>query len=393
MSSPLRVLRVTASVAPRDGGPSTGVLELSRELRQLGVHDQVVSTDADGPVARLDHARFAAAHPDLDLVLTRVHAPRRLKASRELRRQVRAHLGNVDVVHIHGHYLYATAVTARLARRAGVPYVVQPHGVLEPYQRRTGRWRKLAFDRVVSRGYLQRAAAVLFATDSEQSAAGDLVRPDQSFVLPLGARLPDVPGGFVPSWSRPDDEGRPTVAFVGRLARKKRLDLLLQAWAEVMGSIDGALLLVAGEGEVEQARALIVELGLHDSVRLLGHVSGPDKTALYERADAFVLVSENENFAVSVAESCAAGTPVVISDRVALHTLVSRHEAGIVVTEVSASATATALIAVLGDPARREQLASGARAAWEQELQWSRTAKAAIAVYAFVSGLGPDPRR
>lgn len=379
----IRVLQVTASVAPRDGGPSVGALALAAEFHKLGVLEQIISTDADGPHDRL---RREDLPRELPLTLTRVHAPRKIKASRELWFVVRRTLRDVDVVHIHGHYLFSSAATAFLARRAGVPYIVQPHGVLEPYQRQTGRGRKAVFDKVLSRGYLTNAAGVMFATESEALAARDLVPAEKAFVISLGASLPVVPEGFESPWPKT----RPRVVFLSRLAHKKRLDLLVRAWPEVLTQIPDAELLIAGEGErAEAVAALVAELGLGESVQLLGRVSGPSKTVLLESADVFVLVSENENFAVSVAESCAAGTPVVVSDQVALHSLIERYDAGLVVRELTASAAAQALIALLTDPTGR---AANARRAWEAELQWASTARGLVASYAFVLGRGVDPR-
>lgn len=394
MSPPVRLLQVTASLAPRDGGPSVGALALAREFARLGVLERLVSTDADGAVERLDHGLFrrelAAGVP---LALTRVHAPRRIKASRELWRVLKELLPRVDLVHVHGHYLFSSAAAAHLARRAGKPYVVQPHGVLEPYQRRTGRLRKLLFDRVVSRGYLARAAGVVFATQSEALAARDLVPAEQAFVVSLGASLPAVPEGWEPSWWRPEDERRLRVVFLGRLAPKKRVDLLLAAWGEVVAAVPDAVLLVGGDGDSEPTARLRQQAApLGDSVRFLGRVTGPDKTALLERADVFALVSENENFAVSVAESCAAGTPVVVSDQVALHGLVERRDAGLVVRELAVPKVRDALVALLTDPGARATKAANARAAWEAELQWSRTAQRLVEVYAYLLGRGPDPR-
>jgi glycosyltransferase involved in cell wall biosynthesis len=374
-------MQVTASVAPRDGGPSVGALALAKEFHALGVLEQIVSTDADGPTDRVSRSDLPA---DLPLTLTRVHAPRKVKASRELWSTVRRTLPKVDVVHIHGHYLFSSAATAFLARRAGVPYVVQPHGVLEPYQRQTGQGRKAAFDKVLSRGYLTHAAGVMFATESEALAARDLVPADKAFVISLGASLAAVPAPV------PRDP-RPTVVFLGRLAAKKRLDLLVTAWAEVVKEIPDAQLLIAGEGDYP-VQELIDRLGLTASVRLLGRVSGADKTVLLQNADAFALLSENENFAVSVAESCAAGTPVVVSDKVALHTLIEAHDAGVVVRELAVPAAADALRAMLTDHDRRLRQGKNALQAWETELQWSVTASRLVEVYAFLTGRGPDPR-
>ena len=50
----MKVLHATASIAPRDGGPSTAALGINRELTELGLTSVILTTDADGATGRLD---------------------------------------------------------------------------------------------------------------------------------------------------------------------------------------------------------------------------------------------------------------------------------------------------------------------------------------------------
>ena len=113
--------------------------------------------------------------------------------------------------------------------------------------------------------------------------------------------------------------GNKIVLFLGRLHPKKGLDLLLPALARLGGP--PATLILAGDGEaahVAQLREITGCLPLGDKVRWAGFVGGEEKNLLLQGADLFVLPSRHENFGLSVLEALAAGTPVLISDQVAL---------------------------------------------------------------------------
>lgn len=376
------MLQVIASVARSDGGPSTAALEICKSLATRGTISRIITTDADG-LGHLSVAEASALSSDSDLSIEwyPMHPPRRLKASRGLARAVAELVPKSDVVHIHGHYLFHSAVAAHVARRSGKPYVIQPHGVLEPYQRVTGEFRKAAYDAITGRGDLAGAAAFVFADQSEAMHARDIVDEDRAEVVGLGARLDPVPDGLAPpSWAS-DLGDRPCVVFLGRLAKKKRVDLLLRVWPAVVAANPDAVLIIAGpsEKEVEAEISTLVKAAPAGSVRLVGPVYGPAKTQLLERANLFVLPSENENFAISVGEALLAATPVVVSRFVATHRYVREFGAGTVLDSLEERGLQEAISASL-EPVRNALMARGAAQA-APHLQWSATADRLNNVY------------
>ena len=78
---------------------------------------------------------------------------------------LRHHVRRFDVVHIHGLYQFHTTVAARYCRRADVPYVIRPHGALDPYHLRQHRWRK-ALVTSLAEGRAVRAAAAMHYTST-----------------------------------------------------------------------------------------------------------------------------------------------------------------------------------------------------------------------------------
>jgi glycosyltransferase involved in cell wall biosynthesis len=96
---------------------------------------------------------------------------------------------------------------------------------------------------------------------------------------------------------------------VGRLARSKRIDLLLESLARLPAQL-GATLLLAGEGEErEHLVQLAGRLGLGERVRFIGYRR--DVVRLLAAADLFVLSSEREGLPISILEAMAAYCPIV----------------------------------------------------------------------------------
>ncbi len=105
------------------------------------------------------------------------------------------------------------------------------------------------------------------------------------------------------------------VLFVGRLeVGHKGLDLLLQAWAEIRGRIDGKLLIAGTGPDEEQFRASIDNAGLSGSVQMLGWLAGEEKFQALSNARLLVVPSRHETFGLVAIDALAAGTPVIAFD-------------------------------------------------------------------------------
>src|SRR3984893_18602114 len=99
-----------------------------------------------------------------------------------LRRRVR----EFDVVHVHSLYLHSTAAAGRACFAAGIPYVVMPHGTLDPWHRRHHRFRKAVYGRLIERTILDRAAPIHYTSIDEMNLARDVGIRSPGVVVPLG---------------------------------------------------------------------------------------------------------------------------------------------------------------------------------------------------------------
>jgi glycosyltransferase involved in cell wall biosynthesis len=245
---------------------------------------------------------------------------------------------------------------ARLARARDTPYVISPRGMLLPAAVRRGRWRKrVAFGLLESSNL--RHAALLHATSQDEA--------DQLARLRLGVRMAVVPNGVdleaaahaPPGFRRRlaiADEAF-VVAFVGRLHRIKRLDLLTQAFIELRRAHRGAHLVIAGpdeDGLLADVRRMAVDHAAF--VHVIGSVNDADKWALLRSADVSVQCSDSESFGLAVVEGMAASRPVVVT-RTCPWPEIESQGCGLWV-EQSAAGIAAGLRAVADNPARAKQM-------------------------------------
>ncbi|MEM0913072.1 MAG: glycosyltransferase [Planctomycetota bacterium] len=163
-------------------------------------------------------------------------------------------------------------------------------------------------------------------------------------------------------------EGRRYLLYSGRLAPVKRVDLLLAAFSEIADERPDVDLLIAGDGELRQT--LTESAKPADRIKWLGFLDGGELPLAYNAAEALVVPSDYEPWALVVNEAMGAGLPVIASDIVgAAHELVVDGESGWCFPSGDRAALTDALRQVT-DPDRRSSLRDGVRrhlARWRRD--------------------------
>lgn len=215
--------------------------------------------------------------------------------------------------------------------------------------------------------------------DTPVIAVSDSTRDD---LVDRGLRRADidvVPNGidverYAPHPSVPKAV-RPTLLFLGRLKKYKRVDLVIEAVARLAERGVDAELLVAGTGDqAEELHELTGLLGVADRVRFLGYVSDEQKLELMRSAWIHVLTSPKEGWGITNLEAGACGTPTVASDAPGLRESVVHGETGLLVPHEDEDALVGALADLIGDPERRERMGKSARA-FAEGFTWDAAAK------------------
>lgn len=190
-----------------------------------------------------------------------------------------------------------------------------------------------------------------------------------------------IPNGVDLDWYRPDPGvvrfPEPSLLFLGRLKRYKRVDLVLEALAALRSrDLSGVRLRVGGRGDdLPRLQARVAELGLADAVDFLGFVSEEEKRSLLRRSWVHVLTSSKEGWGITVMEAAACGTPTVASDAPGLRDSVRHGQTGLLVPHDDVAALTRALRAVLTDAGLRDELGRGAQE-FAAGFGWDDTARA-----------------
>lgn len=157
-------------------------------------------------------------------------------------------------------------------------------------------------------------------------------------------------------------EAAPTLIYVGRLVRSKRVDHAIRAMKLVHDSLPQARLWIVGSGpENERLSSLAHELGLSASVRFFGHVDERRKADLLSRAHLFVFPGTREGWGLTVIEANRCGTPVIGYDVPGLRDSIKDGVNGRLAPSGSYELMAKGALALLRDRKALRKLSMSAR--------------------------------
>ncbi len=273
---------------PQGGGTGTNLYNQVSRWLQWGHRVSVISCSYRGAAACERTGR---------LTLHRVGG-RSTVFPRVIWRQWRGLVPDADVVlEVVNGVTFLTPIWCRTPRVTLVHHIHRDH--FESELGAPGRIAALALETLPLRLLYRRSC---FETISQASAA-DIERhgipPGQIEVVYLGADL----DSFTPDQTARAPE--PTLLYLGRLKRYKRIEIVL----DVLQAVPGATLDLAGDGDHRES--LVSEIharGLADRVRVHGFVSEQRKRELYRSAWVNVTASSAEGWGLSVTEAAACGT-------------------------------------------------------------------------------------
>ncbi|MHA6641617.1 glycosyltransferase [Mesorhizobium sp. A623] len=348
----VRVGMLVGSISTSSGGVSEAVRSLSLALRrQPGVSVDIFSLGAPGD----DNRDFG----DIPVHLARAIGPASFGFAPELDRLLLRH--RIDVLHVHGLWMYPSIAARSWARRTGRPYVVSPHGMLDPWALNNSAWKKRLARVVFEDRHLKNAAILHALCDSEHEAIVSAGIDTATVVLPNGVDQQRPVIGQA-QWRRELGPEAKILLFLGRVTPKKQVAELIRAWIDEREPGSPWHLVLAGpvDASYRQALAEIIEAnqaGKH--VHMAGPVFGKDRDLAYASADAFVLPSLSEGLPMAALEAFAAGLPALLTPQCNLPEAFTARCALRMETDEASIRTG---VRRLFDMDEAERLAMGARA-------------------------------
>lgn len=312
----MKLLHVISSVGKSAGGTAEIVPKICSVQQKAGIHvtlacrgigslsDTAVQAQKDGVTLRLFNGMSSWLN--------------KISFSWDMMRNLGELVRDSDIVHLHGGWLFAVWWGAHCARKYGKPYVIMPHGSLEPERLKISKWEKRIVGWLFDRRVYRHASAVWVTAESEGVGVRRYGVTCPIHVVPLGLDVEryerSVPSSELLS-RLGVSVGKKVVLYFSRITKIKGLDLLAQAWSSVAKDFPDWQLVVAGPDDYHGYRAVAEELFGRlcptDTYRFTGPVYGADKYSLLKSASVFVLPTRNENFSIAVQEALASGVPVV----------------------------------------------------------------------------------
>lgn len=305
------------------------------------------------------------------------------------RSKLRAEINRADIVHLHTLWSPLVGSAAQVARSMGKPYVLAPHGMLDPWSMKQKAIKKRLYWYVVERSTAAGAAVLLFTTQDERRLAAKAVSLDApSEIIPLGGDVAPAKREVLAAEffdSHPELVGRSLLVFLGRLHEKKRPEVLIKAMPDILhGRPDASALFVGGgdEGLERSLRELAASLGIEKSIVFLGHRTGREKWQALAASSVFVLPSQQENFGISVVEALRLGLPVIITKSVNIWLDVVQAKAGFAVDEVEIpKSISNTVLDLLNSAAQLRAMSQSAKELAEEKFDWRTCAASTCALY------------
>ena len=339
----MNVLHIIPSMNPDSGGTSQGIRNIIPELEKLGIKNEVVCLDDPSD-------KFLTKDPFINTALGPSKGP--WQYSSKLIPWLFENIGRFDVIIVNALWLYHGYAFRKALKKYQKAYgngdvktpkfFVMPHGMLDPYfqqapERKIKALRNWLYWKLIESKLVNTADGMLFTCEAELLLARKPFypyHPKKEFNVGYGAEVPPVYNDRMTSAffeKCPEVKGQPYFLFLSRIHEKKGVDHLIEAYSNVLDTfenngIDNATsvlpkLVIAGPGIETPFGKRIEELvatstKLHESVYFPGMLAGDAKWGAFYAAEAFVLVSHQENFGIAVVEALACGKPVLISKQV-----------------------------------------------------------------------------
>lgn len=317
----MKILIVTPYFYPAEsfGGPVKVAYDVGKELVKQGHEVVVYTSDAKDLRNRLPSgcfniegmrvyyfknlSMFSVKHSKLFITL-------------QLNSVLASEINSFDVIHVHEYTTYQNIVVHKLAKKYGIPYIVQAHGSLPNEGSRKAR--RFAYDLFFGKEILKDASRVIALNRLESEkyqVAG--VPLGKIAIIPNGIETPNlhnIPPKGVFKRKYKINGNQKIILYLGRIHKSKRIDILVKSFKYVIDNLNciDSLLVIAGpdDGYLAELISIVNSYGLSRFVLFVGFISNEDKLAALVDADVFATPSFS-GFPMTFLESCAVGTPIV----------------------------------------------------------------------------------
>jgi glycosyltransferase involved in cell wall biosynthesis len=216
----MKILHVIGYFSNKYGGPPKACLDMAKAMVKQGHEVSIYTTNIDYDTELDVPLNQSVWTDDVEIKYFPIQHPRFWFTSIPLAIALKDVIPKFDIVEIHSIYLFHTIVTGFLCRYFGVPYIISPHGTLDPFIYKHHRFRKSIVEFLFDNHNIKNATAVHFTATEEQRLAQPYILGVNSFVVPPGFDIEEyknIPpkGTFISKYPKLED--KKIILFFGRL--------------------------------------------------------------------------------------------------------------------------------------------------------------------------------
>jgi len=224
-------------------------------------------------------------------------------------KNIKPFLKNLDnsnaIFHLHGTYTYNQFIGSEVAIEKQIPYILSPHGMLEPWILSKSALKKKTYLQYILNKVLKNAKVLHAITPLEKENLFKLTNHKNIIEIPNLIQFDLIPKNL--SYNQTEDY----FVFVGRIDPKKGIDLIIKAIYQ-LGKNNIKLKILGHENEYSSSlKKTINQLGLTSQIEFLGGVFDETKFKLISNARALIAPSFSEAIGMVNLEAAACKTPVI----------------------------------------------------------------------------------
>ncbi|BAZ30897.1 group 1 glycosyl transferase [Cylindrospermum sp. NIES-4074] len=261
-----------------------------------------------------------------------------------------------DIVYIHisdGGSVFRKAIIALTAFIFRKPVIIHAHGAeFHLTYSRLPKWAKRGLNSIFCRcnGFI-----VLSKTWKDFYVNNLGLNPQQVFILPNPTELPvQIPERL--------NVKKVTLLFCGRVGQRKGAFDLIRAFANLPSTLKKRSdLILAGDGDLEEAKNLVASLNLGEQITFLGWVNSAQRDKLLSKSDVFILPSYNEALPMAILEAMGWGLPIISTPVGGIPELVISHKNGLLVAPGDVEQLSEAMQSLIENETLRLSLGKAAR--------------------------------
>ena len=227
--------------------------------------------------------------------------------SEDLKKYVDEIEKNDTIFHLQGVFMHPQYLASKYARTNNIPYIITPHGMLEPWHMKDKKLKKKLYLNLILKKILSKSNILHAITPLEKDNLFRMTKHKNIIEIPNFIHHSVLPKNLTYD---PEEE---YLLFLSRLHPKKGLDILIESMSKIDNKKIKLKIVGAKNDYSNQLQKKLKNTILENRIVFVGGVYGNEKYELFANAKAFVAPSYSEAIGMVNLEAAACKTPVITS--------------------------------------------------------------------------------